>query len=344
MPNPTMQDIADHAGVSRAAVSMALRDHPGVSKATRERIKKIAVDLGYTPNPMISALMSNLRTSGKSGEGQVLAYLILRTRGDWQSLHIHRDFLQGVRERATDLGFRIEVFVAENSVNYFKRLSRILTARGIHGVVVGPVSDERTVLDRFLEDFQWDHFCLVNVGGIIDRINILIVRHNHFDGMKIAFLKALEFGHKRVGFVCGESLDWMVRHRWTASYLFHQQQLNPRDRLPVLLYNSASQADMEGKVKEWYVRHKPTVIISLSGKHIMRINSLRSDVSHICLSYNNEFPAISGVCQRAEAIGSTAVDLLAAKLNHNVKGFTDYRQEYILQGAWMEGSTLRPLN
>jgi hypothetical protein len=37
MRQPTMADIARHAGVSRIAVSYALNDHPGVSRATRAR-------------------------------------------------------------------------------------------------------------------------------------------------------------------------------------------------------------------------------------------------------------------------------------------------------------------
>ena len=45
--NVSMQDIADAAGVSRMAVSYALRNNPKVPSETRERIKKIAERLGY---------------------------------------------------------------------------------------------------------------------------------------------------------------------------------------------------------------------------------------------------------------------------------------------------------
>lgn len=47
---PTMADVADHLGVSRQLVSLVLRDQPGPSARTRERVRKAASDLGYRPN------------------------------------------------------------------------------------------------------------------------------------------------------------------------------------------------------------------------------------------------------------------------------------------------------
>ena len=51
MPNrPTLKTIAQRAGLSHVAVSKALRDAPDISAETKERVKQIANDLGYTVN------------------------------------------------------------------------------------------------------------------------------------------------------------------------------------------------------------------------------------------------------------------------------------------------------
>jgi DNA-binding LacI/PurR family transcriptional regulator len=62
MKRPTITDIAQRAGVTKAAVSFALNGQPGVSAATRERILAIAQEIGFQPNSAARAL-----TVGKSG-------------------------------------------------------------------------------------------------------------------------------------------------------------------------------------------------------------------------------------------------------------------------------------
>jgi DNA-binding LacI/PurR family transcriptional regulator len=53
---PTMADIAARLGVSRQLVSIALRGLPGASSETRERVQKVAEELGYRPHPAARSL------------------------------------------------------------------------------------------------------------------------------------------------------------------------------------------------------------------------------------------------------------------------------------------------
>ena len=50
MKRPTIADVAKRAGVTKAAVSFALNNQPGVSAATRERILAIAAEVGFQPS------------------------------------------------------------------------------------------------------------------------------------------------------------------------------------------------------------------------------------------------------------------------------------------------------
>jgi DNA-binding LacI/PurR family transcriptional regulator len=50
MREPTMADIAAHLGVSRQLVSIVLRDMPGASQETRDRVTAAARELGYSPH------------------------------------------------------------------------------------------------------------------------------------------------------------------------------------------------------------------------------------------------------------------------------------------------------
>src|SRR2546429_4205689 len=58
----SIADIARIAGVSHTTVSRALRESPLISLDTRERIKRLANEMGYTPNAIAQSLQTR-RTS-----------------------------------------------------------------------------------------------------------------------------------------------------------------------------------------------------------------------------------------------------------------------------------------
>ena len=47
---PTLEDVAARAGVSRALVSIVMRDVPGASADTRKRVMEVADEMGYRPD------------------------------------------------------------------------------------------------------------------------------------------------------------------------------------------------------------------------------------------------------------------------------------------------------
>lgn len=147
----TIKDVARLAGVSTAAVTMAVHGRPGVSDATRTRILRVAGDLGWTPNQAARSLSSRaLHTVGLaiarparllglepfymefiSGIESVLVRnscsLLLRLVEPEDEVQVHREWWQGNRVNGSIL---VDLRVDDLRVP-------ALAAIGLPAVVVG---------------------------------------------------------------------------------------------------------------------------------------------------------------------------------------------------------------
>ena len=98
----TLETIAKRCRVSKVTVSLALRDSPRISSSMRARVAEVAAELGYTPNPMVSALMTSLRSTRKTkfvcNHGFITSF---PTRDGWKENPSFARYLTGANARAT---------------------------------------------------------------------------------------------------------------------------------------------------------------------------------------------------------------------------------------------------
>src|SRR5687768_6094261 len=106
---PTQDDVARRAGVHRTTVSLALQGHPRIPAATRTHIRRIADEIGYVPDPMLSSLVAYRTQKRRAAFHGKLAWLVSSADGlNWRDVPHFCVSYEGALGRARRCGFEFE--------------------------------------------------------------------------------------------------------------------------------------------------------------------------------------------------------------------------------------------
>ncbi len=348
----TLADVAKQAGVHVTTVSLALRNHPKLPETTRLRLQQLAREMGYTPDPVLRALVAYRGKVMPRLNPPTLAYVTnWATRWGWKKTTAHPDFYAGAEARAKELGFHLEHFWMREPGLTQGRLSRILHARGIQGVIVA--SHGREMGDEL--QFDWEQFSAVKIDYFPHQPALHNVTNNQCDIARLAMTKVIATGYRRIGFVMHRGWDHAVDHLWTAGFLCEREHLPAKDRLPVHVFPEAQPVERwlnesGGSVeveltafKKWYDHYKPEVIISKWSfiEGAIRTLGLRvpQDVAFVDLFLDNTNGGVAGVRQNHGTVGALAVEILAGQLQQNKRGVPEIPTTTYVEGTWFPGAT-----
>ena len=121
-----LKEIAAAAGVSVMTVSKALRDKPDLSAATKERIRKLAAEMGYLPDVSAQGLRS--RTT------RLLGLVISASTNP-----VNARIVMAIEERAHELGYDVVIAHSLNRPEREEAVLRRLIARRVDGLFISPV-------------------------------------------------------------------------------------------------------------------------------------------------------------------------------------------------------------
>lgn len=331
---PTMEDVARAAEVHQTTVSRALRGDLRISENTRQRICKIAEKIGYSPNPLLSALGSLRRQRASVHYQTPLAY-ILRADMHHSALVPH---LAGARQAATQRGFKLEEFVLDDAMHP-DRLNTILFTRNIHGIIIGPLPEAHGGFA-----LQWNKLCTVVIEYSFSSPAFDRVVTDSYRTMNQVLRECRNRGYSRCGVVLAKVVDERNEGLLSAAYSLARERDPFLADIPSLIMEKWD----EKTFLRWKERQRPEVIISS--------NLLLPQIRNSLCASNREIPGdiglvnlnadpssdYSGICQDAPAIGAAAVRLLIEKLNNNERGIPSSRTTLMTEGYWFEGSTLPP--
>jgi LacI family transcriptional regulator len=331
----TLADVARKAGVHVTTVSLALRNHPRLPASTRERLQALATQMGYTPDPFLRALVAYRGKVMPRRNPPTLAYITnWNSRWGWKKVTAHPDFFSGAQAKAKELGFNLEHFWMREPGLTHGRLSRILYARGINGLIIASHVRE---IDVALH-FDWERFSAVKIDYFPHQPELHNVTNNQMQIIRLAMEKVIAAGYRRIGFVMDEGYDITVDRLWSAGFLWEQNTLRRSERIPAYMLPNAV------PFAQWYRKNRPEVIISKAEFVLPEFKALGlrlpRDVAFvdIFLEQTNS-RATAGVRQNHATVGELAVEILAGQLQHNKFGVPEIPTTTYVEGTWQDGAS-----
>lgn len=335
-----MRDIAAEVGCHYTTVALALKDSPKVAAETKRAVQEKAAEMGYRPDPYLSALNAYRRRNGDNVFKATIAWLDNHPEKEgslaWPGF---REFLEGAKDRARRFGYEIDYFWMHEPRMTNKRLVSILRARNIQGLILPPQPNDVTHFE-----FDWKHFCAVALGFTIQTPKLPIVSNYHYRSI-LKILEELEnLGYKRIGLDVLERMDERLCRAVTGAYLTRDLRLQEEDRVPILM----EKGDYHNPdlIKQWIDEHKPEVVISNNDHlHISLSKKGYKIPEEIGVVYINveKDSEISGIYQNCFKIGQAAVDLLDGMLRRSELGLQEVPPIHLIEGEWNPGTTVRKI-
>jgi len=194
----SIEDIARAADVSHSTVSRALRNSSLISVEVRERIQKLAREMGYTPN----AIAQSLQTQQSMTIGLVVTSIADPFWGD---------VMKGVEEVARAAGFGVFLSASHNDPDQEIAIIKTFHRRRVDGILVAAsriTSNNNKRLDSFRVPTV-----LINSQAESEATLLHWVSVDDRRGAQLAVEHLLQLGHRSIGYVGTSNRPRSNRHR-----------------------------------------------------------------------------------------------------------------------------------
>ncbi len=338
----TVYDIARKLGVSHSTVSLALRNHHRISVKRRAEVQKLAKQMGYSPDPLLSRLASYHFKPVKIQSA--IAWL-----NHWEQpglLRKHREFdlyWRGALAAARRYGYNLEDihWLPEYSA---QRLEQILLTRGIRGILIPPHQKP-----PLWGDFDWSKFSVIRFGLSVPSPDSHLVTADQLRAVIMAVHKMAEYGYQRIGMVMPADYDRKLGGGFVGGFSSAGQSFHMPVVPPLLVEENIYLKQPEKALQllsRWLNKNKPDALLTFMHNIPMMLRHLGyhipKDIGVAGTAV--DVPVDAGIDQHSEAIGRIAVEALVAQINLNEKGEPTDPSRILVESRWRDGTSLPPLH
>lgn len=303
-----MEDVAREAGVSRALVSLVIRQQPHVSEERRRLVLNAASRLGYRPN----AMARSLATRRTKTVGVVL---------DDLRNPFFAEIAGGIEELAAELGYQLLLGAGGRQARRERAAVTALLEYRVDGVIL--VSPRMPVADIEAAAAEAP---LVVIGRRVRNTSADFVLINERHGVELVLNHLVELGHERIAHVDGGNGAGATQRRNAYLRGMKQRRLGryaqtlPGDFIEEAGTNAVTQLLNEGDLPTAIFAANDVVAVGLLGGFDRAGIGVPGDVSIV--GYDNIALAdlvhvsLTTIDQPRTEMGRLALELLLDRIEH----------------------------
>lgn len=334
----TLSDIAARVGVTKNAVSMALRNHPRISVERRKEIQRVAKQMGYVADPFLRRL-SMYRTGGPRVEQGVIGWL--NHWADGKQLRGFQEFelyWRGAESAARRLGYRLEE-VRWPSGCRADETERELAHRNVLGLLIPPHKP-----DVDWTGFDWERYSIIRFGLSVPQVDANLVTSDHQRAIIMAIRRMREYGYRRIGFVFSEDHDRVLGGNYSGGFLWSQKFL---DLEPVPLLSKEMgfrhRNGFKGALSDWLKCYQPDAILNSVIECVTGLEELGLRIPEdipMAATSTYDLGVDAGIDQHSRAVGRIAAEMLIKQITLNERGVPENPSRILVESRWHDGRSL----
>ena len=329
---PSLRDIAKAAGVSAATVSLALRKHASIPESTRERIRALATEMGYSPNPRVAELMNHIR---RNRAVDTLSETVALYWGDISKDQVAAfpylgDFEQGAKDCLRKHGYGLECYYKGLKLQT-DSLERMLKSKGVRGLILAPLmqSPGHTLA------WDWRNFSVMIAGSANWEPDFNRVSFNHFGEMSAIMQQLHAGGHHRIGLLVNSLLDARSQHTIVGGF-WAGLEIDVPKREAYFEAEAEAEADSRSSFLGWLDQYRPDSIIVAYPPALEWIEAAKLSIPVVLrmvqdVPGKNPYP---GIYQDFNWLGQVTAEQLIGQLQRNELGIPHDPLQTSITGAW----------
>lgn len=336
---PTVKDVALAAGVHFSTVSLALNGNPRIPVGTRERIRLLAQQLGYTRNPVMQALAARKRGNTVGTEAPTIVFLTNRLDLTEMNQATHmREFVRGARSRAKELGHRFRlVFCGRPNVTRTS-LENALGSPANVAVIAGALVTHRRPCPHDLKSYP-----VVRIDTAYAFEGTFQISNDQFRIVSDCCRHLVEKGYRSLGLCVGRIDEENTNDAFSSAYLAACDHFGLKPIPQFYFEGSETCAEAAPRLQPWLQRHRPEVVLNNWGtigefaQAVKKRVPRELAIADLCLSTPDK--NVSGMVQNHALVGVKAAEAAAMLLSGRRQGNEQPVLAVRVPGYWNEGAS-----